>query len=62
MEFDVELLPTASDDGKFVELIGSSNFQAYDENIKENIIQAAKALNTDLQNDESAKGKGVVRK
>ncbi|MDD5726561.1 MAG: hypothetical protein PHC53_04135 [Patescibacteria group bacterium] len=62
MEFDVELTPTASDDGKFVELIGSSNFQAYDENIKENIIQVTKALSTDLQNDESAKGKGVVRK
>lgn len=62
MEFDVELTPTASDDGKFVELIGSSSFQTYDENIKENIIQVSKALNTDLQNDESAKGKGVVRK
>ncbi|MFA6099877.1 MAG: hypothetical protein WC750_03290 [Patescibacteria group bacterium] len=62
MEFDVELTPVASDDGKFVDLIGDANFQAVDENIKENIMQVIKAINTDLQNDESAKGKGVVRK
>lgn len=62
MEFDIELTPMATDDGKFVDLIGDTTFQAYDENIKENIIQVIKALNTDLQNDESAQGKGVVRK
>lgn len=62
MEFDIELTPVATDDGKFVDLIGDTTFQAYDENIKENIIQVIKALNTDLQNDESAQGKGVVRK
>lgn len=62
MEFDIELTPVATDDGKFVDLIGDTTFQAYDENIKENIIQVIKALNTDLQNDEGAQGKGVVRK
>lgn len=62
MEFEVELTPVASDDGKYVTLVGEASFQAVDENIKENILQVFKALNTDLQNDESAKGKGVVRK
>ncbi|HPN14797.1 MAG TPA: hypothetical protein PLF71_01630 [bacterium] len=62
MEFDIELTPVATDDGKFVDLIGDTTFQAYDENIKENIIQVIKPLNTDLQNDEGAQGKGVVRK
>jgi hypothetical protein len=62
MEFDIELTPVASDDGKYVELVGESRFQAFDENINQSILQTAKALNTDLQNDDSAKGKGAVRK
>lgn len=62
VEFEVQLTPMASDDGRFVDLVGDTTFQAYDEDIKENIIQVAKSLDTDLQNDESAQGKGVVRK
>lgn len=62
MQFEIELTPVASDDGKYVELVGESRFQAIDENINQTILQTAKALNTDLQNDENAKGKGVVRK
>lgn len=62
VQFEIELTPVASDDGKYVELVGESRFQAFDENINQTILQTAKALNTDLQNDENAKGKGVVRK
>lgn len=62
MEFEIELTPVTSDSGKFVDLIGDASLQAFDEIIKENILQIFKALNTDLQNDEGAVGKGVVRK
>ncbi len=62
MQFDIELVPGASDDGRFVDLTSAINFQATDDDIKDTIVKSLKALNTDLQNDEQAKGKGVVRK
>ncbi len=62
VEFDVELTPTLADDGRFAQLLGEATFQAQDEDINEPLMQSSKALTTDLQNDETAKGKGVVRK
>ncbi|MFA6447488.1 MAG: hypothetical protein WCW31_04540 [Patescibacteria group bacterium] len=62
MQFDIELVPGTSDEGRFVDLTGAINFQAMDDDIKDTIVKSLKALNTDLQNDEQAKGKGVVRK
>ncbi|MFA6161331.1 MAG: hypothetical protein WC766_04090 [Patescibacteria group bacterium] len=62
VQFEVALTPISSDSGKFVDLAGDASFQVFDEVLKENISQTLKALNTDLQNDEGAVGKGVVRK
>ena len=62
VEFDLQLTPSVADDGRFADLIGEITFQAKDEDINENLIQVIKGMNTDLQNDENAKGKGVVRK
>jgi len=62
MDFDIALTPTVTDDGRFASLLGDSSLQAVDEDIKETVVSAARALTTDLQNDAGAKGKGVVRK
>lgn len=62
IEFDIEIKPSLADDGRFAELLGQTTFQAFDEDIKENLLQVIKPMNTDLQNDEGAKGKGVIRK
>ena len=62
MEFDIVLTPTVTDDGRFAALLGDTSLQAVDEDIKETVVAAARALTTDLQNDDGAKGKGVVRK
>lgn len=62
VEFDIELTPTLADDGRFAQLMGDATFTAQDEDIGEQIMQTVKALTTDLKNDETANGKGVVRK
>lgn len=62
MSFDIDLTPTVSDDGRFAGLLGQSDLQATDEDVKETILSTSKALTTDLQDDAGAKGKGVVRK
>ncbi|MBU2566768.1 hypothetical protein KKG46_04375 [Patescibacteria group bacterium] len=61
-QFNLELTPNIADDGRFASLMGDITFQATDEDIKESLLQVVKSLTTDLQNDENAKGKGVVRK
>lgn len=61
-EFDVAFTPANSDAGRFAPLIGETRFQAYDNQIDETVNLVKLGLNTDLQNDENAKGKGVVRK
>ena len=60
--FNVSLTPVAADDGRFATLMNDITFQATDEDIDEAILSVIKELNTDLQNDENAAGKGVVVK
>ncbi len=62
VEFDIELTPILADDGRFAQLLGETTFAAQDEDLAEPILQTTKALTTDLKNDETANGKGVVRK
>lgn len=60
--FNVSLTPVAADDGRFATLMNDITFQATDEDIDEPILSVIKEINTDLQNDENAAGKGVVVK
>jgi hypothetical protein len=60
--FDLTLTPSSLDDGRFAQVMGETRFEATDADINETIILTKPALTTDLQNDEGAKGKGVVRK
>ncbi len=59
--FDLQLTPTASDANRFAKLLGQTSFTATDAAVNQSIAQSAPALSTDLQNDETAQGKGVVR-
>ena len=61
-EFVVSLTPLSTDDGRFADLLGSSTMQATDEDTQASVSLTSDALTTDLQNDDGAKGKGVVRK
>jgi len=61
-QFNIVLTPAAADDGRFAMLMENITFQAADEDIKESILSVIKQLNTDLQSDEGAAGKGVVIK
>jgi hypothetical protein len=61
-EFNIVLTPVAADDGRFAILMEDIAFTASDEDISEQILLVVKQLNTDLQNDENAAGKGVVVK
>jgi hypothetical protein len=60
--FDVALTPADVDIGRFARLLGESRLTATDASTNEPLIRAKPALSTDLQNDESAEGKGVVKK
>jgi hypothetical protein len=62
VQFNVSLTPVAADDGRFASLMDDITFQATDEDIQESILLVIKQLNTDLQSDENAAGKGVVIK
>lgn len=59
--FEVELVPTTLDVGRFASLVGEGRLQAHDNLLDQGINLTRPALNTDLQNDEGAAGKGVVR-
>jgi hypothetical protein len=61
-DFDLTITPTNLDAGRFAQLMGETRFDALDTDINEPIILTKPALTTDLQNDEGAKGKGVVTK
>ncbi len=61
-EFDVSLMPTEYDIGRFAVLLGETRFEATDSALNESIVKTKSELNTDLQDDEGAKHKGVVRK
>lgn len=61
-DFDVAITPTEADIGRFAQVVGESRFEATDADLNKPIVQTAAARSTDLQNDDGAKGKGVVRK
>lgn len=60
-EFDVRITPGESDANRFAQLLGETTFEALDANVNEKISRTLPALTTDLQNDENAQSKGVVR-
>lgn len=60
--FDLDLTPTDSDVGRFVGLLGDTHIDVTDVTIDEEIQRSKPAITTNLENDESAKGKGVVIK
>ncbi|MFA5935551.1 MAG: hypothetical protein WC787_01700 [Patescibacteria group bacterium] len=60
--FDVALTPGEADADRFAKLLGETRFEATDSVIGETIVRTSPALTTDLENDENASGKGVVRK
>lgn len=60
--FDVQITPKPLDSGRFASLIGNTTFVATDSLLKEAVQQSVPALTTDLEDDEGAKGKGVVKK
>ncbi len=60
--FDVSLTPADLDIGRFARLLGETKLTATDASVSEPVIRAKPALSTDLKDDASAEGKGVVRK
>ncbi len=60
--FEVQLTPETVDIGRFASLLGETQFQATDPIVHELISRVKPPVTTDLQNDEGARGKGVVRK
>lgn len=60
--FDIQLTPTEFDVGRFAQLLGETRFTAKDPVVNEQIVRALPPLTSDLQNDEGARNKGVVRK
>lgn len=61
-DFEVQLTPGPNDEGRFADLLGESHLQAQDPVVNELIMKTKPALTSDLQEDEAASGKGVVRK
>ena len=62
VEFDVTITPHEADAGRFAKIMGETHFEATDAQVNQLIVQTMSELTTDLQNDEWAEGKGVVRK
>ena len=62
VSFDLKLTPNPLDSGRFASLTGNMLFTSLDSLLKEPINQTVSALTTDLEEDEGAKGKGVVKK
>jgi len=60
--FDLSVTPTEADADRFAKLLGETRFEATDTVTSDAIVQNLPALTTDLENDEGAQGKGVVRK
>jgi hypothetical protein len=62
-DFTIELTPGSNDVGRFADLMGETRFVAEDTALNgESIVRTRPGLNTDLENDDGAKAKGVVRK
>jgi hypothetical protein len=60
--FDISLTPSDLDIGRFARLLGETRLTATDAATTEPLVRAKPALTTDLISDESAEGKGVVKK
>ncbi len=60
--FEIQITPETNDIGRFASLLDETVFVAQDAVLKEAIRRTKPALSTDLQEDEGARGKGVVRK
>lgn len=60
-DLDIDLTPSDLDAGRFADLLGDTRFEAADADINEQIVKSKLPLTTDLQNDDGAKSKGVVR-
>jgi hypothetical protein len=62
IRFDLAVTPNEADANRFAKVMGETRFEATDVVTGETIIRTNSALTTDLETDESATGKGVVRK
>lgn len=60
--FDISFTPSEVDVGRFGQLLGEARLEATDVDIAEPIVSVQPRLSTDLQHDEVAKSKGVVKK
>lgn len=61
-EFDVTVTPQDPDVGRFAELMGEAKCEMTDATVGTPLTQMRPRITSDLQNDEAAKSKGVVRK
>jgi predicted chitinase len=61
IDFDVAITPTEADANRFAQLLGETRFEAIDGNTNYSVILSQPAQTTDLEFDEAAHGKGVVR-
>ena len=59
--FEVDITPAELDIGRFAALLNESHFTATDADVGERLGKSKPPISTDLQNDEGARGKGVVR-
>ncbi len=60
--FEIQLTPQTIDIGRFAALLGETTFQARDISVSETLTRTKPSWTTDLQQDDGARGKGVVRK
>ncbi|HVM90847.1 MAG TPA: hypothetical protein VMU11_03045 [Verrucomicrobiae bacterium] len=60
--FDIQLTPAEIDANRFADLLGETRLTANDAVVGEPVVRTVPPLTTDLENDENAKDKGVVRK
>ncbi len=60
-DFSVKITPTEADANRFAQLLGETKFEATDIGTATTFAQTSPALTTDLQGDDAAEGKGVVR-
>jgi hypothetical protein len=60
--FRIRLTPEAGDAARFAALLGTAELVARDADADWDVARRASALTTDLSNDESARGKGVVKR
>ena len=61
-EFDVALTPSAADADRFAQILNETKFEATDNALNQPVLRTWPTLTTDLQNDDGARGKGVVRR